>query len=178
MIHVSPTLMVGDTCIKPFLLMKRNRTARLIALLAFALFTMVRVPSAFVWVCQGQVCGTTYGYCCCADRRGCEPKCGSPLDQAGSGKSTTNTHRESVSFRNAGCDCQMLLQATDPVADPETKAVPIIPAPIAILLPSVVFPEQRKAVAIDAVLRPDTRGPPALALYLFGSHSLRAPPVA
>jgi hypothetical protein len=158
--------------------MKRNRTARIIALFALALFSMVRVPSAFVWVCQGKVCGTTYGYCCCADRRGCDPQCGVPLNQSGAGTDGANGKRATSAFSNAGCDCQMLLQATDPVADPETKAVPIISAPLAILLPSVVFPEQRKAVVIDAVPRPDTRGPPALALRLSAAHSLRAPPVA
>ena len=113
-----------------------------------------------LWFCQGHLCGTTLGYCCCAASTCQDEACHLHANNKGR-----------VAVCPSGCDCQMVNMS---IAARVAEASPLLLFPPA-LLPSL--PPYNFAILKEPLLSGrELRGPPRAPNDF--ACGLRAPPVA
>ena len=149
------------------ILTKQKGRAIFVALL-FLFAAVFPVYPIAGWYCEGRLCGTTPGKCCCATPKAAEkdPRCIESLPAA--------SHLDDVSFCAAQCGCKMVLRGcsnpTPAVLDTDNKTA--FAPPFVTLLP--VAHVSFSPTVIELQIRfLETRGPPP-ASFLAPALCLRA----
>jgi|GEM_PF-2789540 len=127
------------------------------------------------WYCEGQVCGTAPGHCCCYSEEGRDRHC---ENNPGGAPVPTETPPDEAAVCAAGCECELVVSAGGDAPPATLAAAPgVLLTPVFLAAPTPATP-----VPVPVLLRVASagvappRGPPTADVALQ-SPSLRAPPL-